>query len=157
MQLLESTINTSRKPDRTFSHRGIVQIEKILQELENQFEDHFARGNYLEALSLTQSIIEKVTPILKKIPDEKYQVKTRVASAFNFLSRVIQSNVAPALKETVWDYCLEEIDKRTYRSNNLDLQFFQILIAIAKGKTEQDGIKQCRRLRTKMRKPFPQA
>lgn len=140
LQLLDSTINTSRKADRTFSHRGAVQIVKMLQELENQIQDHFARENYLEAISLTQSIIEKITPILKKISDEKYQLRAKIEAAFRLILEVAQSNAAPALKETIWDYCVQELDKRTYRSNQLDLLFFEILSEIAKSKNQVDII-----------------
>lgn len=140
LQLLDSIINMVRRPDRSISTRGVQKVNKVLEELLGQIGDNIAREYYAEALSQAQSIIEKVTPILKKSLDEKHLLITSIRRAFNQLKQLIQEPIPPALRASVWDYCVTESKKFTYRNNYLDITFFALMLEIAKEKSKLEQL-----------------
>lgn len=140
LQLLDSIINMVRRPDRSISTRGVQKINKVLEELLSQVGDNIARENYIEALSQIRSIIEKVTPILKKSVDEKLLLNHALRAAFDQLRLLIQQPIPPALFNIIWDYCGTESKKLTYRSNYMDVVFFELMLCIAKEKLKLEQL-----------------
>lgn len=136
-QLLESAINHNRKPDRSISMRGSQKILKVLAELQAQIEDAIALEHYHEAISIAQSIIEKTSPIIKKLSHNREIISDNITEAFDAFNKIAQLNRAPALREAIWNYCLEESDKIIYRASNVDHYFFKILLQLSESK--EDG------------------
>ena len=139
MQLLDSAINHSRKQDRSISHRGSQKILKILKELQAQLEDALARAHYFDAVGIAQSIIEKISPTLKKLSSNADTMRAHIDEAFDALHRVVNSDAPPDLIENIWEYSLEESRKIIYRANAIDLKFFRIAIQLL---NEQERIEE---------------
>ena len=125
-QLIETTISASRKADRTISKRGIQKIDQVLQELQHQIESAISLRHYTIAFAITRSIIEKITPILRKLSDDATPLLEQVHHGFKTLSTISRGMLAPELQEEILEYCLAEADKRVYRSQALDHHFFDI-------------------------------
>lgn len=135
-QLLESAINHNRKPDRSISMRGSQKILKVLAELQAQIEDAIALEHYHEAISIAQSIIEKTSPIIKKLSHNRDIIFDHITEAFDGFNKIAQLNKAPALREAIWNYCLEESDKIIYRASKVDHYFFKILLQLSENKDD---------------------
>lgn len=139
LQLLDSTISAARRPDRTFNQRGSNSIYKVLLEIEQQMEDAVVQRHLAEALVMAQSVIEKVTPLLRKAQYFQEELRQQVRSAFEVLRQILALLPPPALREAIWEYCFTEGSKMIYRSNQVDAYFFRLLLGMANepSKTEQ--------------------
>jgi len=126
-QVLDSSIEAARKTDRMISYRGARKLEKVLNELLQQAEAALVQKHLTTTLYIAESIIEKLTPILRKIEREKDLILERLEDAFQLFHTVLESEPAPALQNEIWAYCQSEATKLTYRLNGLTLHFFRIL------------------------------
>jgi tetratricopeptide (TPR) repeat protein len=131
IQLLDATINSARRPDRTFNRRGTGSIHKILLELNRQAEAQLLVGHFAEAVFIAQSIIEKTAPLLRKMQAQAEEIRQEVKTAFDTLRHVIAQQPPPSLREALWRYTLEESEKLTYRINQVDSYFFRLLLSLA--------------------------
>jgi len=131
LQVLESSIEAARKTDRMISYRGARKLEKVLSELLQQADIALAQKHFTTTLYIAESIIEKVTPILRKIEREQELVVQRIKDAFDLLHTLLESDPAPALQQEIWTYCKGESTKLTYRLNNLAIPFYQVLQKMA--------------------------
>ncbi len=125
-QLLDTTISAARKGDRSISKRGIQKINKVLRELDRQTTEAMGLRHYTVAFDIVRSIIEKMTPILRKLDDEALELHEHLAKAFKTLQDLSNAMIAPDLKRDMFKYALSESDKRVYRSQGLDHHFFAI-------------------------------
>ena len=142
LQLLDGIVGMARRPDRSISVRGVQKINKVLVELLGQIGDNIAIENYKEALFQIQSIIEKIPPILKKAADDKGLLTTSLKETFRALDELIQSSIPPALKADIWDYAMEESKKLVYRSNRIDINFYELLLKMTKEKVKLEQLVQ---------------
>lgn len=140
LQLLDSAISMARKVDRGISFRGSQKIYKVLVEIENQIEEAIANRYFRESFHMIQSIIEKITPILKKIDHKRMEIEEQLDHSFRSLKNIIQENPAPALLTEIWEYGLEECTKLRYRNQQLDRRFFQLLLSLAVDREQQDEL-----------------
>lgn len=131
LQLLESTISAARRPDRTFTQRGANSIYKVLLEIQSQIDDAIAQGYLAEAVVMAQSIIEKITPLLRKMQAMQEEIREQIREAFDVLHQVLELSPPPALKESIWEYSLRECRKLLYRNAEIDQFFFKLLIRMA--------------------------
>lgn len=131
LQLLDSTINMARKADRQISYRGSRKIYQILLEMQSQIEDAIVDRYFGEAFHMIQSIIEKISPILRKLEHLQEELREQLKNAFNALNEIIRQQPAPALQAEIWEYCLEESAKLRYRNNQLDVRFYRIMLSLA--------------------------
>jgi len=132
LQLLDSTVSLARRPDRTISQRGLQKIVKVIDELRAQSEEALTRQHYAEAVSIAQSIIEKVTPVLSKVKTSTDALKNNLFWAFQLLKGMADTNLLPpALQSALRRYCLQECRKLTYRNNQMDRQFLQLYLQLA--------------------------
>lgn len=140
LQLLESTIKAVRKPDRSISMRGSQQLIKVLQELHQQAEQAILEKGFLEAAVIAQSIIEKITPILKKAKGKQGELRREVNRAFENLHRLLEKKPAPSLLHGLWGYSLQEYNKLAYRTNDIDLLFFKLMTPLAQDAAQQESL-----------------
>lgn len=131
VQLLESAISMARKANRGISVRGSRKIYKLLVEIQSQIDDAIARRYYADAFHIIQSVIEKITPLLKKLERNQEEIQTQVEQAFRALEEIVRAQPAPALKAEIWEYCLAETSKLRFRSNGLDRRFFRTMLHLA--------------------------
>lgn len=139
LQLLDATISSARRPDRTFNSRGSNSIYKILLEIEQRMEDAIVQRHLAEAVVMAQSVIEKVTPLLRKTQYLQEELRQQVRAAFDILRQVLNLLPPPSLRESIWEYGFTEGSKIIYRSNQVDQYFFRLLLFMADepAKTEQ--------------------
>ncbi len=131
LQLLDTTISAARRPDRTFNHRGSNSIYKILLEIEQQMEDAILQRHLAEAVVMAQSIIEKITPLLRKVQSLQDELRQQIRSAFDILRQVLALLPPPGLRESIWEYGVTEGAKLIYRSSQVDQYFFKLLLPMA--------------------------
>ncbi len=130
LDLLENAIQTSRKADRSFNQRGSQKVLKILEELQLQIEETLLEGYLSESVAMAQSIIERITPLLRKFQHDQDKIQHQVKLAFDVLRSVIETPAPPALREMIWEYCTQESRKLVYRNNHIDHYFFKILLQL---------------------------
>ncbi|MCB9351545.1 MAG: hypothetical protein H6573_29200 [Lewinellaceae bacterium] len=140
MQLLDSSIKAVRKPDRSISMRGSQRLIKVLAELHLQAGQAIMERDFLEASFICQSIIEKVTPVLKKTQGKKQELNRDISRAFDNLHRLLEKGPAPTLLRSLWEYCLQEYNKLVYRSSGIDLQFFKLMVQLAHEPAQQKAL-----------------
>ena len=146
MQLLDSTIKAVRKPDRSISVRGSQRLIKVLDELHQQAGHAFLERHFLELAFICQSIIEKVTPILKKAKGQQRELQQDIIRAFDNLHRMLEKGPAPTLLQSLWNYCLQEYNKLSYRTNGIDLHFFKLMVHLAQDHGQQETLLEALRL-----------
>lgn len=131
-QLLDAAIADSRRPDRSFSLRGVQKIAKILADLHYQMEGLMRKNWYAEVFTLLQNIIEKVTPILRKT-DYKEELIPYIDKSFQHLKTLLSTPIPRALSDQIWNYGLNESLKLVYRNTGIDRKFLHLLIRMADG------------------------
>jgi hypothetical protein len=140
LQLLDSAISMARKVDQGISFRGSQKIYKVLVEIEHQIEEAVANRYFRESFHIIQSIIEKITPIIKKIDHKRAEIGEQLDHSFRSLKSIIQENPPPALLTEIWKYGLEECTKLRYRNQQLDRRFFQLLLSLAVDRDQQEEL-----------------
>lgn len=140
LQLLDSAISMARKVDQGISFRGSQKIYKVLVEIENQIEEAIANRYFRESFHMIQSIIEKITPIIKKIDHKRTEIGEQLDHGLRSLKNIIQENPPPALLTEIWEYCLEECTKLRYRNQQLDRRFFQLLLSLTADRDQQEEL-----------------
>lgn len=140
LQLLDSAISMARKVDHGISFRGSQKIYKVLVEIEHQIEEAVANRYFRESFHMIQSIIEKITPIIKKIDHKRVEIGEQLDHSFRSLKSIIQENPPPALLTEIWKYGLEECTKLRYRNQQLDRRFFQLLLSLAVDRDQQEEL-----------------
>jgi hypothetical protein len=130
-QLLDTTIKAVRKSDREITLRGSQRLLKVLTELKRQSEAAQAEGDFLTVAVIAKTIIGKITPLLRKTSGKKAALRQHVTDAFDILHQLLAQQPAPRLKQQLWAYALEEHGKRTFRSQQIDLYFFKLMLQLA--------------------------
>ncbi|MCB0556211.1 MAG: SWIM zinc finger family protein [Phaeodactylibacter sp.] len=130
LQLLDSTINAVRKPDRSITLRGSQRLASVLEELQQQSVQAIDEADFTEAANIAQSIIEKATPVLKKTRGREQEIRKFINKAFENLHRLVSRRPAPSLLSALQDYALTEHSKLVYRSNGIDQAFFKLLLLL---------------------------
>lgn len=132
LQLLDTAISAVRKPDRQITVRGVQRLSKVIQELDQQILQAIEAGDFLEAVNIAQSIIEKISPVLSKATTRKADLRQQLINIFERLLYLTQQSPAPGLLQRLWDDSCAEYDKLTYRTKGLDLYFFKLMFRVAK-------------------------
>ncbi len=140
LQLLDTTISAVRKPDRHITVRGVQRLSKVIRELDQQILQAVEDGNFVEAVNIAQSIIEKISPVLSKATTQKADLRQQLIGIFERLFYLIQQSPAPGLLRRLWDDSRSEYNKLTYRTNGLDLYFFKLMFRVAREPAQQEDL-----------------
>lgn len=138
LQLMNAVLQMARRPDRSFNKRGAGNIAKIMEEMVGQMQIHLLQQHYAEVFALGQSILIKIPPILGKILSEEEILQAPLENTFKVLGQLIEAPIPPALKDRIWDFCLEEVQKIAYRNHQLDHLFHPLLIKLIEDDQQQD-------------------
>ena len=132
-ELLDSAIGMARKADYSISHRGAGKIAAVADEMLSQAKQAIAQRHWADAADMAQSIIEKLTPLLRKAGERQVLLREAIRQSFQILLDIPASPVPPPpdLKDALWHYAAEESKKLLYRNNDLDRPFFRLLAALA--------------------------
>lgn len=125
--LLDSTINSVRRQALKFSKKASVQILKVCEEILHHAEDALLTRNYSESFAICHSIFSKLIPLLPKAED-KTGFQQMLHRNFSLLKKLIQGQLAPQLKEKIWEYICVEAFTPMSRLTGFDQQFLDILL-----------------------------
>ncbi len=131
-ELLDSAIGMARKADYSISHRGAGKIAAVADEMLGQAKQAIAQRHWADAADMAQSIIEKLTPLLRKAGERQVLLREAIRQSFQILLDIPASPVPPPpdLKDALWSYAAEESKKLLYRNNDLDRPIFRLLAAL---------------------------
>jgi len=130
-QLLEASIKGNRLTNGMLSYRGWQQLVKLCKELMGQTDDAIALENYQEGAMILQAVIEKITPVIGKSKGDETILKEVVELSFLKLQKLLKAQPAPDLREVIWQFCLDESTKSTYRINGIASHFFELMHLIS--------------------------
>lgn len=131
IELLDSAVSLSRKPDRSFGSRGIKKIIQVLREVHQQIQRAIALSHYADAADMSISIIEKISPLARKAGELQDELKKIIEDTIDFLQLLAQRDISPDLRDSIWHYTLESSSKLVHRNNQTDLLLFKILRQLA--------------------------
>jgi len=131
LQILDDAIKAARKKNKHFSQRGEQKIIKIAEDLLSQAESAFAESHFLTVVLIAQALIEKLTPIQRKMDYSSKETAQLLEQSFALLQQVLDKQPAPALLEALWNYVVLECQKITYRINELVPLFYRLLTSLA--------------------------
>lgn len=141
-QLLDTTIKDVRTKQDRVRYKGKLKLIKILRELLAQADDYIASEKFTDALYILQAVIEKGAPLFWKIEGDASKYYAEIKRAFNLLHNLLQATAAPTMKEEIWEFCLEQCSKSTYRLSGFSRSFFELLSEMANDKEKEDKILQ---------------
>ncbi len=141
VELLESAIGASRKADRSFSARGIRKILGVAEEMLGQMKQAVVRQHYADAVDMAQSLIEKLTPLLRKSGDQEQELRAVIHAAFAVLRESASGDAPPALLDAMRSYAVEESQKLLYRNNGIDRLFLRLLAALCRSSTDEEQLR----------------
>lgn len=126
-QVLDETIRAARKKDRSISYRGMQTMIKVSDELLLQAETALVQGYFRTVILIAQSVIEKLTPILRKMAQYQDSARSRISKSFKMMHEVLGLQPPPELVEELWEYAGTESKKVTYRINEIVPDFYNLL------------------------------
>lgn len=139
-QLLDTTINAVRNPNRQITLRGAQRLAKVIRELNQQAAQNLSVGNYVEVADIAQSIVEKVSPVLSKVQRRRDDLRSLLIEAFGYLLELAEQSPAPQLLQRLWKDSLQEYAKLTYQTNQLDHFFFKLMLKVARDKEQLESL-----------------
>ena len=131
LQLIQTVISAGRKSGGSLTKKGSTVLSELLQDLFRQADEDLHAGNFAETLALMQAIIEKVSPIIKKVTAPVPAIQEAVPNAFTILDQLVQRNIPPGLRQLIWEYCLAEARRPTYILNQLEGHFLSLALRLA--------------------------
>ena len=141
-QLLDTTIKDVRTKNDRIRYKGKLKLIKILRELLAQTDDYIASEKFTDAFYILQAVIEKGAPLFWKIEGDGSKYYAEIKRAFNLLHNLLQATAAPTMKEEIWQFCLEQCGKSTYRLSGFSRSFFELLSDMAINKEREDKLLQ---------------
>lgn len=141
-QVLDETIRSARKKDRSISYRGMQTLIRVTDELLNQADAALVQAYFRTVVLIAQSIIERLTPVLRKTGQYQESARTRIQQSFQLMEQVLGLQPPPALVEEIWQYASEESKKVTYRINEIIPQFYRLLMQVSAQLNKSDELLQ---------------
>lgn len=140
LNLIEATVKTALKPDRSLGVRGTLILEKLFQELLQQAQKTLVTKDFQETWRIIQSLILKSAPMLSKAGDRQEELFAPLLEAFSLTHNLLRQDIAPALKQDIWNFCVEEVPKIVYRKHSLDIGLIQILQLLCDEQEKQNTL-----------------
>lgn len=140
-ELLESAINAARKADRSFSARGLRKILDVVDEMRIQMRQSAAIQHISDTTGIAQSLIEKLTPLLRKSGELEPALREAIIFAFQALRELVAPEAPPILADSLRAYAIEESRKLLYRNNAVDKYFFRLLDALSRTPEDASQLK----------------
>ena len=130
-RLIDGTVRTARKAGGSYQPRALKKTFPVLQELLGQADDAVARGSFVDATDILQAFIPRVSSLVPQSPELADALRLLVLSAFARLDQLLDRFPAPALRETLWTFGIEELEKNFYRRAELLEPLFALLLRLA--------------------------
>lgn len=139
-ELLDSAIGMARKADNSISHRGAGKIAAVSDEMLGHARQAVARQHWADAADMAQSIIEKLTPLLRKAGERQVLLRESIRQAFQVLTDIAGLPPPPDLADALWRYAEGECKKLLYRNNDLDRSFFRLMAVLCDNPEKEDDL-----------------
>jgi hypothetical protein len=141
-QLLDATIVAGRGKNDRISSAGRGQLVKTLQELLGQAEDAVALEHFAEGWAMLSSILEKTTPVLRKITGDDEPVRKAIREVFKSLKSLTEQQIPPALRQEIWEFCFESLPRPAFRLNDLTAPLLKLLLALCDDVSKSESLLQ---------------
>ena len=141
-QLLDSVISNARNKKDQLSYRATQKIIKIAQELIAQAEQAAVAGDPNEALNILEALVEKIAPVIKKAAGLEDKLENLMEQTFQKFDAILDQDIAPALKQRIWDFLTEESKKSVYlHSFPCFLHIFKLLQRLAEERAQMVALR----------------
>ncbi len=127
LQVINAAISVHKTAKGEYSPKSMQHISKLIHQMFVQAEDVIALKNYAEGFSILEACMLKVAPLLRYNP----KLEENQNLIFRFLQiswELYQKEIAPTLRERIWDFIKQEAFKTFYFQENLEAQFFHLLL-----------------------------
>ena len=130
IQLLNATISAVRKNDGTINYSGTLQIRKVVVDVLDHVDDALALEHYGEVGDMIQAIFEKIIPIIRlTAPHEKIMAQV-IEKTLQSQKELIQKKLPQDLKNELWKFSLNEMNKSTYRKHHIQQQLYENIFGL---------------------------
>ncbi len=136
LEVLETGIAGARTNTGRISVRGGKLLHRLLTDLILQARRNLEMGHYSETAELSLAIVEKISPLLRKLEGTDHQLLDSVRDAFDLVQSLAGLDIPFDLRQQLFVQCQDESRKLVYRNLQLDLRFYQIMSDLAQ-ETEQ--------------------
>lgn len=130
-QLLDAVITAGRNKHDYISHTGGKQLVKTVQELTHQVEDAIALEHFAEGWAALAALLDKITPLLRKVTGNSDALREGMQAVFRSLHHLLSLQIPPALRQEVWDFCIDAAQRPAFRLNDLAAPLFEVLLTLA--------------------------
>ncbi len=131
-QLLEAAIQSYRKANDRISASGVIQLQKLLEELHGQADDALALEHYAECWAMLSAIVGRFSPILKKLDGDEEALKKHIQQTFSKIGQLTAQPLPPALQSEIRDFCAAEFNRPAYRLNGFSGYLLRTWISLSK-------------------------
>ena len=134
IQLLNATLTAVRKTNGTINYSGTLQVRKVVSDVLDHLEDALALEHYREVVDMLQAILEKIIPIIRlTAPNEKILAQM-IAQTLESLKELTRQKLPQDLKKELWEFCLKELNKSTYRKHQIQQLLYDNLFTLTNEK-----------------------
>lgn len=130
-QLLDATIQAGRNKNDYISSAGSKQLARTVQELTSQVEDAIALEHFAEGWAALSAMLDKITPLLRKISGNSNSLREGMHKVFRCLENLLSLQIPPALRQDIWDFCVDSAQRPAYRLNDLAAPLLNVLLSLA--------------------------
>lgn len=119
--LLEAALRDARQANGRIGLRGAQQVARLLDEMMTYSRQQFALGAWTEAVTPAQLIIDRLPPVLRKVERGRDAWIGNLVKAAKIIGEVLDSSLAPALRDSIMIWLQGQLLKMTLRSWSLDI------------------------------------
>ena len=129
-QLLNSTLTAVRKPNGTINYSGVLQIKKVVNDVLDHVDDALALEHYKEVAAMLQAIFEKIIPVIRTTSPNEKIIAELIKNSLSSLKNLIQNKIPQELKNKLWEFCLNELNKSSYRKYEIQQPLYEIVFSL---------------------------
>jgi hypothetical protein len=131
-QLLDAAIQSYRKANDRISASGVIQLQKLLEELHGQADDALALEHFAECWAMLSAIVGRFSPIFKKLDGDEETLKKHIQKTFSKIGQLSAQPLPPALQAEIRDFCASEFNRPAYRLNGFSGHLLRTWISLSK-------------------------
>ncbi len=128
LQLLQATFSSVTTTKDKIKYNSLQQIQLVINDILDHVDDAIALEHYSEASDILQAIIIKLSPNIKRAENHEDKILALLNTAFSFLKNLVKKELAPELKEEIWQFCLEKFDGREHKKYGTNAHFLEFLL-----------------------------
>ncbi len=107
-------------------YHNVNKFANSLIELAKKGEEIFVKGNIIESLIISKTLIENICEFFHEVDDSQGRLSTAIEISFNTFSGIV-SKAPPMLKDELFVYCVNEYQKEKYHDFGFEENFLELL------------------------------